>query len=113
MAPEKDLVTSLSLIVLSEKLIKEHIKLVEKIEYGKGKYKLFDNNCEHFATICVYGLGMSQQAKSKIGDTDYLLQAIQESNEFFKELEKELDKNKKTTESNGKQSETRNNDQQQ
>ncbi|CAH1756432.1 13156_t:CDS:2 [Entrophospora sp. SA101] len=69
-------------------LIQEHIDIAEKVRYGQGKYKLFGNNCEHFATMCVYGLGMSQQAKSVTGKADYLLKVIEENNKLFEELEK-------------------------
>ncbi|CAJ0748977.1 12487_t:CDS:2 [Entrophospora sp. SA101] len=82
-------------------LIREHIEIAVKAGYGKGEYHLLKDNCEHFATMCVYGLGMSQQAKSKIGKADYLLQAIKESNDFFKQLETRQVKKKSTSDSEG------------
>ncbi|CAI2185198.1 15215_t:CDS:2 [Funneliformis geosporum] len=78
-------------------LIQEHIDIAVNAEYGKGKYKLFGNNCEHFATMCAYGLAISQQAKSKIGKADYLLKAIEESNKLFEELEVGLVENEETS----------------
>ncbi|CAI2195068.1 18332_t:CDS:2, partial [Funneliformis geosporum] len=72
-------------------LIQKHIDIAVKVKYGEGKYHLLKDNCEHFATMCVYGLGMSRQRLSTINSitrkSDYLLQAIKESNEFFENLE--------------------------
>jgi len=83
-------------------LIKEHFKTAVKVEYGKGKYHLLKDNCEHFATMCVYGLGMSKQkiytVNSVTGKANYLLQAIKSSSETFKKLKDELVKKEKTTE---------------
>ncbi|CAG8555449.1 10488_t:CDS:2 [Paraglomus brasilianum] len=71
-------------------LTKKHIEIAVNAKYGKGEYELLGNNCEHFATMCVYGLGMSRQARSTTTDADYLLQAIQENNQLFKEMEDDL-----------------------
>ncbi|CAG8683731.1 7044_t:CDS:2, partial [Ambispora gerdemannii] len=75
-------------------LIKKHIDIAVKAGYGKDECNVLENNCEHFATMCVYGLGICHQKNlntlNKITKgSEYLLQAIQESNQFFEELEKE------------------------
>ncbi|CAG8584352.1 9111_t:CDS:1 [Paraglomus brasilianum] len=71
-------------------LIQRHIEIALNAKYGKGKYELLGNNCEHFATMCVYGLGMSRQTRRTKTYADYLLQAIQENNQLFKEMESDL-----------------------
>ncbi|CAG8596642.1 1769_t:CDS:10, partial [Racocetra persica] len=75
-------------------LIKRHIDIAVNAKYGKGKYSLISSNCEHFATMCVYGLGICRQRKintinAVTKKADYLLQAIEESNKFFENLENE------------------------
>lgn len=79
-------------------LIQKHIDIAVKSKYGWGKYHLLKDNCEHFATMCVYGLGISQQRsintinKATKG-SEYLLQAIQKSNEFFDNLVEDYKRN--------------------
>ncbi|CAI2189044.1 20470_t:CDS:2, partial [Funneliformis geosporum] len=63
-------------------LIRKHIEVAEKARYGEGKYSLIDSNCEHFATMCVYGIGVCQQknintVNKVVKNSNYLLQAIQ------------------------------------
>jgi len=76
-----------------QELIQEHVNIAVEAEYGKKKYHFLKDNCEHFATMCVYGLGMSEQSNkvnNATKDSDYLLQAMRESNKFFKELKKSI-----------------------
>ncbi|CAG8771072.1 6408_t:CDS:1, partial [Cetraspora pellucida] len=80
-------------------LIKKHIEIAIRCRYGAGEYHLFKKNCEHFATMCVYGLGISYQSgviNQTAKESDYLLQAIKESSKFFKRLESELVSKKNT-----------------
>ncbi|CAI2168496.1 18539_t:CDS:2 [Funneliformis geosporum] len=71
-------------------LIQKHVDIAINAKYGEGEYELLGNNCEHFATKCVYGLEMSRQSGSTKTYADYLLQAIQESNQSFKKMENDL-----------------------
>ncbi|CAJ0761225.1 16475_t:CDS:2 [Entrophospora sp. SA101] len=75
-------------------LIEKQIDIAIKAKYGEKQYHLLKNNCEHFAKMCVYGLGISQQSKMANAiskDSAYLLKAIQETNDFFEKLqEKEI-----------------------
>ncbi|CAG8477145.1 15729_t:CDS:2 [Cetraspora pellucida] len=72
-------------------LIQKHIDIAIKAEYGKDKYNLIRNNCEHFATMCVYGVGICKQyintTSGTLGKADYLLEATKQSDKFFEHLE--------------------------
>lgn len=73
-------------------LIQRHVDIaVNKAKYGKTSRKLFGNNYENFATMCVYGIDVPLQSKTInqiTRDPYYLLKDIEESNELFDELEK-------------------------
>ena len=85
-------------------IIKKHIDIAVGARYGEGKYHLLTNNCEHFATMCVYGLGMSQQkinvTNSIAENAKHLSQAIEESNKFFETLEGRAENEEEIIESN-------------
>jgi len=69
--------------------IEEHIRKAIKHEYGAGEYDLFRKNCEHFATMCVYGFPYSKQAnlvKFNMEALTSYFRRMENTNEFFTEL---------------------------
>lgn len=78
-----------------EKIIDNIVKTIA-LEYGKGEYNLFLENCEHFATLCVCGVTFSEQVDKTtlLGVIDKidkvnLVKEIEKNNELFEKIKLE------------------------
>ncbi len=60
---------------LTARSVEEIIKTAEEMVNNKKKYRIFHDNCEHFATYCRYGTGFSLQAESVENDSELKLLA--------------------------------------
>jgi Leucine-rich repeat (LRR) protein len=69
--------------------IEEHIITATLAEYGAEKYNFLGNNCEHFATLCVYGIPFSIQIDKKFKS---LSRKIYLSRKVFLDLDTEIEK---------------------
>ncbi|CAB4391596.1 unnamed protein product [Rhizophagus irregularis] len=81
-----------------QEAIIEDISKAVTINYGKGEYKLIDNNCEHLVNMCVLGINRSGQVDGNL--FSHLVNALSEQvggnsrKPFFwlyKELKSEAD----------------------